>query len=100
MDGRDSGNGRAGQDAKGDRTPKVDFKKTLDAYRAERDTFRILDVPTTRYLMIDGRGDPNTSPSYAEAIQALYPAAYELKFASKRELGRDYVVPPRQACTR
>ncbi|MBE3001969.1 GyrI-like domain-containing protein [Nocardiopsis sp. HNM0947] len=73
---------------------KVDFKKTLDAYRAERDTFRILDVPATRYLMIDGHGDPNTSPAYAEALQALYPVAYKLKFASKRELGRDYVVPP------
>lgn len=75
-------------------TDKVDFKKTLDPYRARRGAFRIVDVPDMRYLMVDGRGDPNTSPAYARALEALYPVAYTLKFASKRELGRDYVVPP------
>ena len=73
---------------------KVDHKKTLDAYRAERDQFRIVDVPELRYLAVDGHGDPNTSPAFAEAVEALYPVAYTLKFASKRELGRDYVVMP------
>jgi hypothetical protein len=73
---------------------KVDFKKTLDTYRAERGKFRLVDVPDTQYLMIDGHGDPNTSPAFTEAIEALYPVAYKLKFASKRELDRDYVVPP------
>ncbi|MET8153349.1 GyrI-like domain-containing protein [Actinoplanes sp. NPDC049668] len=75
-------------------TDKVDFKKTLDAYRARQGQVRTLTVPDLRYLMIDGRGDPNTSPAFAEAVRALYPVAYKLKFASKRELGRDYVVPP------
>ncbi|CAG7607864.1 GyrI-like domain-containing protein [Leucobacter soli] len=73
---------------------KIDFKKTLDAYRASAGSFRILDVPEMRYLMIDGSGDPNSDPAYAEALEALYPVAYKLKFASKQELGRDYVVPP------
>lgn len=73
---------------------KVDFLKTLDSYRARRGEFRVLDVPPLRYLMIDGHGDPNASSAFAEAIEALYPVAYRLKFASKRELGRDYVVPP------
>lgn len=73
---------------------KTDFKKTLDAYQARRHQFRIVDVPDACYLMIDGHGDPNTSPDYAEALAALYPVAYKLKFASKRELGRDYVVMP------
>ncbi|GAA2637584.1 GyrI-like domain-containing protein [Streptomyces axinellae] len=75
-------------------TDKTDFKKSLDAYRARRDQFRIVDVPDMQYLMLDGHGDPNTSPAYAEAVQALYPVAYKLKFASKRDLGRDYVVSP------
>lgn len=73
---------------------KIDVTKTLDSYRAKRGEFRILDVPERRYLMIDGHGDPNTSPVYADALAALYPVAYKLKFASKRELDRDYVVPP------
>lgn len=73
---------------------KVDFKRTLDHYRAKAGEFRLVEVPATRYLMIDGQGDPNTAPEYEQALQALYPVAYKLKFASKRELGRDYVVPP------
>ncbi len=73
---------------------KLDVKRDLDSYRARRGHFRIVDVPDTGYLMIDGHGDPNTSPAFAEAIETLYPVAYTLKFASKRDLGRDYVVPP------
>ncbi|MBC3194671.1 GyrI-like domain-containing protein [Pseudonocardia sp. C8] len=72
---------------------RTDVKKH-DAYRAPRGRFRIVDVPAMQYLMIDGHGDPNTSPAFAAALRALYPVAYTLKFASKRELGRDYVVPP------
>ncbi|MFN2505586.1 MAG: GyrI-like domain-containing protein [Acidimicrobiales bacterium] len=75
-------------------TDKIDFKTTLDAYRAQRGRFRIIDVPDMQYLKIDGRGDPNTSPAFAEAVGALYPVAYKLKFASKRDLGSNYVVPP------
>ncbi len=72
---------------------KVDLKKTLDAYRCEKGRFRVLDVPDLTYLMIDGAGAPS-SAAFAEAIETLYPVAYALKFASKRQLGRDYVVPP------
>lgn len=75
-------------------TEKTDFKKTLDAYWAEQGQFRIVDLPNMQYLMLDGHGDPNTSPAYSEALKALYPVAYKLKFSSKRTLGRDYVVPP------
>ncbi len=73
---------------------KVDLKKALPSYRAPRGAFQVLEVPELQYLMIDGHGDPNTAPAYAEALEALYPLAYALKFASTRELGRDYVVMP------
>ncbi len=76
---------------------KVDHKKSLDSYRAKPGEFRLLEVPPRQYLMVDGRGDPNTAAEYADAIAALYPVAYTIKFASKRELGRDYVVPPLEA---
>jgi len=75
-------------------TDKIDFKKSLDSYQAPRGKFRVVDVPDMQYLMIDGHGDPNTDPAYSEALSALYPVAYKLKFISKRELERDYVVPP------
>jgi hypothetical protein len=73
---------------------KTDFKKEIDAYRARRGRFQIVDVPDLRYLMIDGHGDPNAGPAFADAAEALYPLAYRLKFASKRILSRDYVVMP------
>lgn len=73
---------------------KLDFKKTLDGYQARRGEFRLLDVPATQYLMVDGHGDPNTSQAYADALAALYPVAYAVKFASKNTMDRDYVVPP------
>lgn len=75
-------------------TTATDFKKTLDSYRAKQHEFRLLEVPDLQYLMVDGHGDPNTDPGFAQAVETLYPVAYTLKFVSKRELGRDYVVPP------
>ncbi len=53
----------------------------------------IVDVPEFPFLMIDGTGDPNTSPAYQEAVQALYSVAYTLKMMIKKsELAVDYPV--------
>lgn len=71
-----------------------DAKKDLESYQARRGTFHALEVPSMHFLMVDGQGDPNTSPAYEAALGELYPLAYALKFRSKLELGRDYVVPP------
>lgn len=75
-------------------THKTDFKQELDAYHASKGRYDLVEVPDLRYLMIDGHGDPNTSPAFSQATEALYPLAYKLKFASKQTLGRDYVVMP------
>lgn len=74
---------------------KIDFKKELKTlYDAPKGRFARVDVPMLRYVMVDGRGDPNTAPAYKAAIEWLYPVSYAMKFAAKRELGKDYVVPP------
>ncbi len=73
---------------------KVDLKRTLPDFAAKSGEFAILDLPPRQYLMIDGHGDPNTSEEFRSAVETLYPLAYALKFLSKRELDRDYVVPP------
>jgi len=73
---------------------KIDFKRTLASYSATPDQMSMLELPTMQYLMMDGAGDPNTASEYQQALQSLYPVAYKLKFLSKNELGRDYVVPP------
>jgi hypothetical protein len=47
------------------------------------------------FLMVDGTGDPNTSPEYAQALEALYAASYGAKFKVKRAPGGvDYKVMP------
>jgi hypothetical protein len=47
----------------------------------------VVEVPDFLFIMIDGRIEkgrsPSTSPAYQEAMQALYGAAYTLKFMSK-----------------
>lgn len=70
-----------------------DFKKELGCYKAQLNKPALIEVSDLQYLMIDGDGDPNT-PAFAEAIAAIYPVAYAVKFTSRRTLDRDYVVPP------
>jgi hypothetical protein len=74
-------------------TTKIDYKLDLDCYKAKLDTPQVVTVCDLQYLMIDGHGDPNT-PAFAEATTTLYPVAYKLKFTSKKDLARDYVVMP------
>jgi hypothetical protein len=74
--------------------PKTDFKRELKHLYNPPQEFTIVDVPPMSFLMIDGHGDPNTAQAYVDAVEALYAVAYKIKFASKKELDQDYVVPP------
>jgi len=73
---------------------KVDLKKQIAAYRAPRGSFEVIEVPPLQYLMVDGHGDPNAAEFYQDAVAAIFGVAYKLKFLSKLELERDYVVMP------
>ncbi len=73
---------------------KIDFKKEISQYQPKNHELEIVEMPSMQYLMIDGHGDPNTGKDFQDAIFALYPVAYKLKFASKLELGKDYTVMP------
>lgn len=74
---------------------KYDVKKAhKELYSPSSKEFTVVEVPEFRYIAVDGQGDPNTSPAYANAIEALYGVAYALKFAGKKTLGRDFVVAP------
>lgn len=64
---------------------KLDIVKELrPLYRPPVDRAAIVDVPPMAYLMVDGQGDPNTTPEYAQAVEALYAVSYAVKFAVKR----------------
>lgn len=77
-------------------TKKIDYKHELRELYAPRGEPVIVDVPDLAFLMLDGHGDPNTTPEFSEAIEALYTVAYAAKFAVKRgPEGIDYgVMPP------
>lgn len=74
---------------------KTDYKKELKQfYAAKTDKPVIVQVPKVNFIMIDGKGDPNTSQEYIDAIQTLYPVAYTIKFTSKLKYGEDFGVMP------
>ena len=73
----------------------LDLKRDLKTlYSPSARDFEIVEVPSMRFLMVDGTGNPNTTPAYQDAISALYAVAFTLKFAIKRELGIVYPVMP------
>ena len=75
---------------------KVDLKKELKhLYNAPTKAPVVIDVPPMNFLLIDGVGDPNTSPAFQAAVEALYSVAYTLKFSIKKgPLAIDYPVMP------
>jgi len=73
---------------------KIDFKKSMkDFYEPNSKEVVIVNVPEMQFLMIDGKGSPGDSQEYLDALNALYPVAFKIKFISKGK-GKDYVVPP------
>lgn len=74
---------------------KVDLKKDLREFYGATAAVTTVTLPPLDFLMIDGRGDPNTSPEYAEAIEALFTVSYAAKFMLKRGPKQiDYSVMP------
>ena len=75
---------------------KIDVNKQYPLlYQVSHKEVVEVDAPALRYLMIDGTGDPNTSPEYARAIEALFSVSYVTKFSVKRgAIGIDYGVMP------
>ena len=75
--------------------PKLDLvKESRDLYRPSVKEPTLVDVPEMSFLMVDGQGDPNTSPEYAQALNALYAVSYGVKFTVKRSGSVDFKVMP------
>ena len=74
---------------------RLDLKKTLkELYQPSAKEPAFVDVPELAYFMIDGSGDPNDSPAFEAAVQALYALSFTLKFSQKKNGGEDYTVMP------
>lgn len=75
---------------------KIDLKKELkQLYRPSAKEVVQVDVPAFRFLMVDGKGDPNASLAYAQAVEALFSVSYTAKFMLKKGPAQiDYAVMP------
>jgi len=75
---------------------KIDLKKELKhLYKPSRKEIEQVEVPTFKFLMVDGEGDPNTSQEYAQAVEALFSVSYTAKFMVKKgSQALDYAVMP------
>lgn len=78
---------------------KLDLrKKYKHLYKPSARKVEVVDVPLFKFAMIDGAIEPGhspgDSPSYQQALEALYGISYTLKFASKlrEENPIDYTV--------
>ncbi len=72
---------------------KIDLRKDLKPfYNPSSVRAELVELPPMNFIMVDGRGDPNTSEAYRNSIEVLYNLSYTLKFAIKKEEGVDYPV--------
>jgi hypothetical protein len=72
---------------------KRDLKKELKSlYKPSSKEIGVIDVPPLNFVMLDGEGDPNTSPLFQQAMEVLYAVSYSIKFLVKGS--EDYVVMP------
>lgn len=63
---------------------KIDFKQLFKPYYSPKSNQpEIVDLPAMKYLSLEGHGAP-ASPGFQLAIQAIYGAAYTIKFSRKK----------------
>ena len=59
---------------------KIDYKKTEKHLYLPKN-LAIVEVPEMVFFAVDGRGDPNTSPDYREAMELLYGLSFTVKMS-------------------
>lgn len=76
---------------------KIDYKKTEKHLYLPKSP-AVVQVPEMVFFAVDGQGDPNTSPAYAQTLELLYGLSFTVKMSKmggeEPEGYFDYVVPP------
>lgn len=73
---------------------KLDYKKEYQDLYLPTTKPSIIDVDKICYVVVEGKGNPNTSKAYKESIELLYGLSYTIKMDRKQENYFEYVVPP------
>lgn len=78
---------------------QFDFKKEYRSLYQPKPVPVIVDVPMMKFIMVDGRGNPNDEAGeYARAVELLYGLSYTIRMSGKSGNAPagffEYVVPP------
>ena len=77
---------------------KIDYKKEYKEFYLPKDKPALVTLPPISYAAVKGKGNPNTSQAYKEALELLYGVSFTIKMSKlgnqKFEGYFDYVVPP------
>lgn len=77
---------------------KFDYKKKYKDLYQPKTKPSIIEIPEMTFIAIDGKGDPNTSDEYKEALEILYGLSFTIKMSkmsgTQPEGYFEYVVPP------
>lgn len=77
---------------------KFDYKKEYKDLYQPKTKPSIIEIPEMIFIAIDGKGDPNTSNEYKEALEILYGLSFTIKMSkmsgTQPEEYFEYVVPP------
>lgn len=76
----------------------LDYKKRDKQFYFANTEPSFVQIPSMRFIMVNGEGDPNTAPAYQQAIELLYGLSYSIKMSkmggTAPEGYFEYVVPP------
>lgn len=77
---------------------KLDYKKEYKDLYMPKTKPMIIDVPEMTFIMVNGKGDPNTCAEYKSAMEILYGLSISVKMSKmsgRQPAGYfEYVVPP------
>ena len=73
----------------------LDLRRDHGALYRAGDVPELISVPPLPCLMVDGTGDPNSTPEYADAVATLYAVSYGLRAMAKAQ-GTVWTVMPLQ----
>lgn len=80
---------------------KLDYKKEYKDLYMPKKTPSIIEVPQMNFIMVKGKGNPNTSIEYKNAMEILYGLSFTIKMSKMSKDPSDkidgyfeYVVPP------
>jgi len=77
---------------------KFDYKKEYKDLYMQKTKPSIIVVPEMIFIMVDGKGNPNTCEEYKNAMEVLYGLSYSIKMSKMNGTQPkgyfEYVVPP------